>query len=301
MSARRPHSNYTGQKTWVALVEVKTGRIDLKADQVSMYLDVAREQNFDAVITISHQVATTPGVHPVQVDRRKTKRVALHHLSWSRIHTEALIQQANHTVGDPDQAWLLSEFIRYIEEPKSGALDFEDMGPSWVAVRNAAAQQTLRANDPETLAVVASFDQLVAFCGMQLSRRLGVHVQQRLSRSELADQANRLQGQAGELAKSGRLGGVLVVPNAAAAIDVVIDLRANRIDAKANLDAPLDRKASARVNWLLSQLKSAPPTLRVVANVSRSKSAGKSFALSALVEDPRAIVGSPTPTSVRSR
>jgi hypothetical protein len=106
-----------GQKQWVALVEVKAGRVDLKAEQVNSYLDVAREQGFDAVITISHEVATTPGVHPVQVDRRKTRRVGLYHLSWSRIHTEALIQQTNHVVTDPDQAWILSEFIRYIEEP----------------------------------------------------------------------------------------------------------------------------------------------------------------------------------------
>ena len=284
-----------GQKTWTALVEVKAGRNDLKADQVSMYLDVARDRGYDAVITISHQVATTPGVHPVTVDKRKTRRVALHHLSWSRIHTEALIQQTNHTVSDPDQAWLLSEFIRYIEEPKSGALDFEDMGPAWVAVRNAAAAQTLRANDAETLSVVASFDQLIAFCGMGLSRRLGVHVQQRLSRAELADQGTRLQGQATQLAKNGQLGGGLMVPNAAVPIDVAVDLRANRVDAKATIDSPTDRRASARVNWLLGQLKSAPPTLQVVANVARAKTAGKTFALSALLEDPKAILDGGNP------
>ena len=90
------------------------------------------------MITISHQVATTPGIHPVAVDRRKTRKVDLHHLSWSRIQTEAIIQHSNHEVADPNQAWLLSEFIRYIEDPKSGALDFEDMGSSWVVVRNGA-------------------------------------------------------------------------------------------------------------------------------------------------------------------
>lgn len=120
-----------GRTSWTALVEAKTGRNDLEPDQVAMYLDVAREHDYDAVITISHQVATTPGVHPVSVDRRKTRKVDLIHLSWSRIHTEAKIQHANHEVSDPDQAWLLSEFIRYIEDPKAGALDFEDMGPSW--------------------------------------------------------------------------------------------------------------------------------------------------------------------------
>jgi hypothetical protein len=215
-----------GRRSWVALVEVKAGRNDLLPQQVTNYLDIAREHNFDAVITISHQVATTPGVHPVSVNRQKLRKVGLNHLSWSRIHTEALIQQTHHSVADPDQAWLLSEFIRYIEEPKSGALDFDDMGPSWVSVRDATAQQTLRANDPETLDVVARFDQLVAFCGMELSRRLGVHVEQRLSKGDLSDQANRLQGQSSALAKTGQLAGSLQVPNAAVPIDVIVDLRA---------------------------------------------------------------------------
>ena len=282
-----------GQRTWTALVETKTGRNDLEVEQLNNYLDIAREQGFDAVISISHQVATTPGFHPVVVDKRKTRKVELHHLSWSRIHTEAIIQHQNHEVSDPDQAWLLSEFIRYIEDPKSGALDFEDMGKTWVAVRDGAAKGTLRANDTETLEVVARFDQLLAFCGMELSRHLGVHVSQRLSKGELDEQATRLQNQAAGLAKSGQLGGALIVPNAAVPIEITIDLRANRVDARALIAAPTDRRPSARVTWILNQLKSAPPALQVVANVARSKTPGRSCALSALLEDPKVIVESP--------
>ena len=130
-----------GQKVWTALVEIKTGRNDLDAEQVATYLDIAREQGYDAVITISHQVATTPGVHPVTVDKRKTRKVDLHPPFVEPYPHRGEIQHSNHEVADPDQAWLLSEFIRYIEDPKSGALDFEDMGPSWVAVRNGAANR----------------------------------------------------------------------------------------------------------------------------------------------------------------
>ena len=276
-----------GQRAWVALVEVKAGHNDLSPEQVANYLDIAREQNFDAVITISHEVATTPGVHPVPVDKRKVRKVGLFHLSWSRIHTEALIQQTTHAVSDPDQAWLLSEFIRYIEDPKSGALDFDDMGPSWVSVRNAAAQQTLRANDKETLDVVTRFDQLLAFCGMELSRRLGVHVQQRLSRAERSDQANRLQTQAIELANAGQLSGSLQVPNAAVPVDILVDLRANRVDCTAVLGAPLAGRATTRINWLLRQLKDSPANLQVVATTARARDAGPSHALSALQNDPK--------------
>jgi len=158
-----------GQRHWVALVEVKTGRNVLIANQIGAYVDIAREQNFDAVVTISNEIPTTPGVHPVSVEKKKLRKVTLHHLSWSRIHTEALIERLNHSVSDPVQSWILTEFIRYLEYPKSGALDFDDMGPAWVSVREASSKGTLRLADQGTLDVVARFDQLVAFAGMQLA------------------------------------------------------------------------------------------------------------------------------------
>jgi hypothetical protein len=37
-------------------------------------------------------------------------------------------------IADPDQAYILGELIRYLEHPRSGALEFEDMGSSWVSV-----------------------------------------------------------------------------------------------------------------------------------------------------------------------
>lgn len=282
-----------GQKSWTALVEVKTGRNDLKADQIANYLDIAREQGFNAVITISHEVATTPGVHPVTVDKRKLKKVDLFHLSWSRIHTEALIEQTNHMVSDPDQAWILSEFVRYIENSKSGAWDFDDMGPEWVEVRNAAAQQTLRASEKETLHVVARFDQLLAFSGMGLSRRLGVNVQQRLTRKERTDHAARLQDQAVLLAKTGQLTGTLTIPNAATPIDIVVDLRANRVDCTAVLPAPVEGRPATRINWLLRQLKDAPDELLIIATSARAKDSGPCHPLGALRETPMLLVENP--------
>jgi len=282
-----------GQKSWTALLEVKTGRNDLKADQINHYLDIAREQGFDAVITISHEVATTPGVHPVAVDRRKLRKVDLFHLSWSRIHTEALLEQTNQMVADPDQAWILAEFVRYLENSKSGAWDFDDMGADWVGVRNAAGQQTLRASDKETLGVVARFDQLLAFSGMELSRRLGANVQQRLTRKERTEPAARVQDQAVKLAKTGQLNGSLMVPNTAAPIDILVDLRANRVDCSATVQAPAEGRTATRINWLIRQLKDAPRDLLITASSARARDSGPSHPLHALVENPMLLVENP--------
>jgi hypothetical protein len=48
---------------------------------------------------------------------------------------EAVMQKEFRGVADPDQAWILGELIRYLEHSRSGAMEFEDMGESWVAVR----------------------------------------------------------------------------------------------------------------------------------------------------------------------
>jgi hypothetical protein len=279
-----------GKRSWVALLEAKTGRNQLNAAQVAAYVDIANEQSFDAVVTISNEIATTPGVHPVNVDKRKLKRVSLHHLSWSQVHTEALIERANRAISDPDQAWILSEFIRYLEYEKSGALDFDDMGPAWVTVRDACLRQTVRASDKETLEVVAKFDQLVSFAAMRLSRQLGVHVQPAIARKDILNPGARVQGQATALAKTGQLIGGIIVPNAVAPISVALDLRASRVDVALAIGAPSSGRQATRINWLLRQLDGAPPVLHVRARVTHARGDGPSKSLAVLLEEPLALL-----------
>lgn len=76
-----------GAKTWTALVEVKTNANVLATEQLENYLDVARDQGFDAVLTISNEIAPGDGSHPTKVDGRKTRKVCLHHLSWMNVLT----------------------------------------------------------------------------------------------------------------------------------------------------------------------------------------------------------------------
>src|SRR5215218_3226884 len=45
-----------GKKSWTCLVEVKTGKAPLRDEQVGCYLDVAKANFFDGVLTISNQI-----------------------------------------------------------------------------------------------------------------------------------------------------------------------------------------------------------------------------------------------------
>lgn len=282
-----------GKQTWTALVEVKTGRNDLQPAQLEAYLDVARAQGFDTVLTVSNQLVVTPGEHPTSVDRKKLKKVSLQHLSWSQIHTEAVIERVNRSVEDPDQAWILAELIRYLEHPRSGAVDFDDMGPSWVSVRNHVATRTLRASDKAVAEVVARYGQLVSFAGMRLSRKLGVGVRSVLSRADVANVGAHTQAGVTRLVDKGILHGALRVPNAAAPIEVRADLGSGLVTCSITVDAPSQGRNTTRVNWLTRQLSKAPDATTIEAWVAWARTPGPSHPITSIRASPELLFEDP--------
>jgi hypothetical protein len=215
-----------GKRTWVALVEVKTGTNELGADQLGDYLDVARAEGFDALLTISNELAPLPGVHPTSIDRRKLRKVAIHHLSWTEVLTTAVMEKVHRGVADPDQAWILGELIRYLEHPRSGAMGFDDMGDDWVTVRNAIETGTFRPTDKGAPRFASRWDQLVRFACLTHGQKLGVEVQPVLSRREAGDPLVANQALVAGLAQHGRLERDIKVPGAIAPLTLAADLRA---------------------------------------------------------------------------
>lgn len=242
------------------------------------------------MLTISNQIPTVPGMHPTAVDKRKCRRVSLHHMSWSQVHTEAVMERINKSVSDPDQAWILAELIRYLEHPRSGAIDFDDMGPSWVAVRDAVKTGTLRPSDSVAADVASKWEQLVGYAGMRLGRRLGIEVLPALNKREREDPAVRTQQGVSTLITAGTLTGSLRIPNTASPIDLVADLRARRVSCAIEVGAPQTGKSLTRVNWLLRQLKDAPDGLRIDAITPWARVASRSELLRQLRDDPRLLV-----------
>ena len=283
-----------GSRSWVCLVEVKTGSNQLEAAQLESYLDVAREEGFDALLTISNEIPAMAGTHPTSVDKRKLRKVAIHHLSWTQVLTAAVMQKVHRGVADPDQAWILGELIRYLEHPRSGALEFEDMGASWVIVREAVAAGTLRASDKAAAEVASRWDQLIRYACLRLGRQLGIEVQPALSRREFAEPALRAQALVGTLASDGILEGGVRIPNAVGPVTVRADLRAGRVFASVDIDAPREGRPQTGVNWLIRQLKDAPDSLRVDCFARHSRGTSTSELLRdvraspvILIEDPK--------------
>jgi hypothetical protein len=283
----------SGQRIWTALVEIKTGRHDLIPGQIESYLDVARKQKFDALLTISNQLVAVPGVHPVKLPKARSQAAKLYHLSWSQIRTEALVEQANKSVSDPDQAWILAEFIRYLENSRSGAIDFDDMGASWVHVRDRARAGTLHPQDKAAAQVADKFGGLISFTALQLSRKLGRGVRPMVPQAQLRDPAKYLQEAVGDFASTGLLQGAVRVPGAVAPIRITADLRAGLIHCAVTVPAPREGRPTTRVNWLVRQLKSAPGQLCIQPSAAWQRGRGQARTLDEARKDPRSLVEDP--------
>ena len=252
-----------GSRMWTALLETKTGSGQLRRDQVENYLDVARQQGFDAVITLSNEIAPAAGEHPVTVDRRKLAKVALFHLSWAEVLHEAQMVLAHRGVDDQLQAWLLHEFVRYLQHPRSGAAGFDDMGGSWVPVRESVAAGTLRAGDRKVPAVVDAWVRLVRQLSLRLTAELGVNVAHVLPRKLATDPVARTRAGVEALVDTGCLTATLKVPGAVGPIQTEADLRTGQVRVSVRVPAPQEGTGQRRVTWLLRQLKDAPDDLLI--------------------------------------
>ena len=274
-----------------ALLEVKTGLAKLDAEQINSYLDIARSEGFDCVLTISNEIAPSAGVHPTAgLAVRSNSKVAAHHLSWSLIVSVAVKEHAHRGVSDPEQAWILNELIRYLSHPKSGVVEFADMGDSWAQVRNAAVAGTLNRSDPAAVEVCRRWDQLLRAASLRLSTETGADVLEVIPKAQRDNPRQRSKEFLRTLCGDGTLAGVLRVPAAAGDMTVTADIRASIVEMSASLAAPDNGTPRAAVVWLVKQLSDAPASLIVDTYAKNARNA-TSETLERLRIDPRLALG----------
>ena len=284
-----------------ALVEVKTGDAKLEAEQINGYVEIGRLNNYDCVITISNEIAPSPGVHPTEGLRlRSNSKVQVHHMSWTMILAEAVKQHTHRGVEDPEQAWILNELIRYLEHPNSGALAFSDMGANWTAVRDGAREGTLDRRDSAVVEVCQRWDQLLRYAALKLGAKIGSEVQEVIPRAHRDDARQRNRAFVESLCDAGTLAGILRVPDTIADITVTADLRARLVTTSVVFEAPRDRGARARVTWLTRQLSDSEGSL-IIETYARGARAPVAATLEQLLQDPKAALGEPRKDVIRFR
>jgi hypothetical protein len=280
----------TWGRRWSALVEAKVGKTEIGQEQVERYLELAKQNKLDAVITISNQFSAVPNHHPLKIKLNKYKGVQLFHFSWMHILTEADLLTVNQDVEDDDQAYMLSEFLRFISHESAGVQGFTQMPAAWTDVVSKVQAGATLQKTADTSAVAEAWQQETRDLCLILSRQLRRQVLQRLARAAAADAEVRFQADLDGLCGEQALSVVFDIPNAAAPLNVRADLRGRSVLVSMKLRAPDDRVSSrARLNWLLRQIpESAKGNLHVRCQWPKT-SVPTQFRLEELREDPARI------------
>lgn len=246
-----------GSKVWTALVESKIGNSELTNTQVEEYLELAKQYSINAVITISNQFATTPAHHPLTISKNKTKSVELYHFSWLSLKSKAVLLTGNKQVDDPEQAYILSELVRYLDHDSSGVSALTKMPTEWKDACNSIQQGTpMTKNCDFVERSVSGWHQLLRHLTLNLSMAISQPVDIALSRAREKDPDVNFQEDCNLLSKENKLHAEFEIPNAASKLSFSADFLRRTINISMKLDAPKDKsRATASINWLTRQLK----------------------------------------------
>ena len=249
----------TRSSQWTALVEAKISGSEISEEQVHRYGDLARRYGIDAVITLSNQLVSLPTHLPYAVPKKLGRYVQFFHVSWMSLLTHAalILRDKEGVKPDVEQAYILEEMVRYCEHPKSGVKPFESMNPEWrslvLGIRN---QLPFTKTSVEITKTIASWYQEERDICLILSRAIGERVDLRISRKHRADPTLRFRDDCSFLAESQELRSVFIIPHSADDLAVTVNLDRRTISSSMSLNAPLNKKrASARINWLIRQLR----------------------------------------------
>lgn len=259
----------TGKKVWRALIEAKASSAELDQHQIETYVQLAKQNHIDAIITISNQFAALPTHHPVDIPKRALSGVELFHWSWTYVLTEATLLIASSELNNPDHKYLLSEIIRYLRSDRSGVSRFDRMNPEWkdliTAIQNRAPLD--RRSDMVTKSV-ASWFQEQRDISLLMSRKLGKKVNIKLAKAHADSPDERLNSEIEQLVTKHQLKLDLEIPNAASTVEIIVDLLRRCVICSMRIDAPKDKvRPAARINWLLKQLpREAQQNIHIRAN-----------------------------------
>ncbi|MFE0949721.1 TerD family protein [Streptomyces mutabilis] len=251
-------------KLWTALVETKTNGNALKDDQVQAYMDIAARRGYEAVITLTNDVALegSPLVD-VKIDKRRKHKVALWHLSWAEVAHQAQMLIRHEGVSNAAHAWLLQELLHYLQHENSGCHGFQNMGPAWVPVRNGIDDETLCQGDARALEVVENWERLIRQVCLRLGGELGqkvLPVQRARRGTDPKERRNRL---ADQLCLDGRLQADLRIDGTPGVLTVSADLRTGKLRTGIDIPAPEQGYPLSWAKRLIRRLAEAPADLHV--------------------------------------
>lgn len=265
----------SGKKSWSALVEAKIGKNIVEPDQLERYVELAKLNNIDAIITISNQLTPAPDINPTQISKSVPKKLELFHLSWASILTTAFLLAAEKEdpYNNDDEAYLISEFIRYLEHSSSGMARLDQMSREWPKiVSDVQAGHPLNAKADGLTEMVVIWLQESRDVALLMTRTLKEPVSIATSRNNLNNPGLWIENELKSFICDKLLSFELQIPNAASRVRVESDFLRRSIRVSMKILAPTDRKSNgAKLNWLLKQLSKSEKEKVIIRCITKGK------------------------------
>ncbi|MBO6826562.1 MAG: hypothetical protein JJ879_10195 [Sneathiella sp.] len=246
-----------GQQQWSALIEAKIGNASLEVSQVERYLELAKVNKIDAVITLSNQFVPRPSISPLSVNRRLLRNVDLFHWSWGWVSTKCKLLEIENLIDDEERTYILREFNRFVDHPSTGMTAFTQMGPGWrELVRDVAAGAIPQRTSPVVENALGSWFEEQSDISLLISRHIGKPAKLILPKSHEEDMNNWFREAGDLLISEKRLEAQYRIDDVAGDIVVESYLARKSLSVLMRVTAPKDKQSTkARLNWLLRMLK----------------------------------------------
>ncbi|MCY4259317.1 MAG: hypothetical protein OXC91_03530 [Rhodobacteraceae bacterium] len=248
-----------GPREWKAFVEAKIGGSRIETDQIERYRALAKANGVDCVITISNQFATSPTSHPVEGIRNSRSTIPVVHWSWMFILTTAELLYQQDRITDDSQKVLLNEFRRFLAHESAGVRGFTRMPKEWTLLNrliSTGGEIDMGSND--AVEVVSAWHQETRDLSLILTRLTETPVTVKIGRTQRDRPSQRIKEDLLLLQREKQLRTSFSIPDAAGTVDVIADLARRCVDVGMTLRAPQNKKStSARLNWLIRQIKSS--------------------------------------------
>ena len=242
---------------WTALVEAKVGNNSLSVEQVTKYVEDARANGIDAVVTISNEFTPRVDQSPISLPKRLLTKVKLYHLSWRLILSSAILLKNNKQIEDREKSFVLDELIRFLRDDSVGNKSFSQMPTAWTYVCNdASIGAKLKKSDPKVSEVSGALVEEFSEIALNLTDHLGVDCNTKLPNSFKSDRSAWQQHITKSIIEKKVASCAFTIPNAANDLLLEIDLAKNSITVGMELKAPEERSTlSGKINWLSRQIK----------------------------------------------
>ena len=242
------------RKVWTALVEAKVDGNQLNKEQIARYLQAAKENNINALITISDEFTSRVEQIPVEISGRGLDKIKRYHLSWRLISTAAMLLPNKNQIDDKEKSFLIDDLRHYLSNKGK---NFSRMPREWKDLCGDVSRgNPLRADEGKVSAVASAFVQEFSEIALNLTEHLLVDCTVNLPKNFTSNRQAWQNSIATSICKKHSVHCSFNIPNAANSLDVEINLFAKTISVGMEMIPPETHITNVRkISWLMGQLQ----------------------------------------------